>query len=71
MQIITELVRGKTSSILRLTETYYQVQRIKTTKDIIKVAWKKPIKLVLDDAHLMWALILGPQTSAFSLGLAS
>lgn len=56
-----------------LQSTYYQILKIKTTKDIIKAPWKRPINLVLDEpkTHLMWALISGAQASAFSSDLAS
>ena len=51
MKIIIELVHGKNT---KYSETYrsiyYQVQRIKTTKNIIKVPWKKSINLVLDES---------------------
>lgn len=51
MKIITELVHGKNTKYSEAYRSiyYYQVQRIKTTKDIIKVPWKEPINLVLDE----------------------
>lgn len=50
MKIIMELVHGKNTEYSEAYRSiYYQVQSIKTTKDIIKVPWKEPINLVLDE----------------------